>query len=47
MHSLDSAPPAPGTRTLTRQLGVWSAIAIVVGSMIGSGIFRVPSAAAA
>jgi amino acid transporter len=26
---------------------VWSAIAIVVGSMIGSGIFRVPSATAA
>jgi len=47
MHSLDSAPPAPGTRTLARQLGVWSAIAIVVGSMIGSGIFRVPSATAA
>ena len=46
MHSLDSASPAPGTRTLARQLGVWSAIAIVVGSMIGSGIFRVPSAAA-
>ncbi len=47
MHSLDSASPAPGPRTLARQLGVWSAIAIVVGSMIGSGIFRVPSAAAA
>jgi len=50
MHSLESAPPAPGmpaTRTLARQLGVWSAIAIVVGSMIGSGIFRVPSATAA
>ena len=47
MHSFDSASPAPGRPTLTRQLGVWSAIAIVVGSMIGSGIFRVPSAAAA
>jgi len=47
MHSVDFASPAPGTRTLARQLGVWSAIAIVVGSMIGSGIFRVPSATAA
>ena len=50
MHSIESAPPAPGTpvtRTLARELGVWSAIAIVVGSMIGSGIFRVPSATAA
>ena len=34
-------------RTLARQLGVWSAIGIVIGSMIGSGIFRVPSATAA
>jgi basic amino acid/polyamine antiporter, APA family len=32
---------------LPRQLGVWSAAAVVVGSMIGSGIFRVPSTAAA
>jgi amino acid transporter len=47
MASLESALPATGTRTLARQLGVWSAIAIVVGSMIGSGIFRVPSATAA
>jgi basic amino acid/polyamine antiporter, APA family len=50
MHSLESAPPAfgpPVPRALARQLGVWSAIAIVIGSMIGSGIFRVPSATAA
>jgi APA family basic amino acid/polyamine antiporter len=47
MTSLQSAPPASGPRTLTRQLGVWSATAIVIGSMIGSGIFRVPSATAA
>ncbi len=42
-------PPAAGVAagSLTRQLGVWSAMAIVVGSMIGSGIFRVPSATAA
>ncbi len=50
MHSLESAPPASGTpvtRSLTRQLGVWSTIGIVVGAMVGSGIFRIPSATAA
>ncbi len=49
MQPAQSAPPASGTPApaLARQLGVWSAIAIVVGSMIGSGIFRVPSATAA
>jgi APA family basic amino acid/polyamine antiporter len=35
------------TDRLPRQLGVWSAAAVCVGSMIGSGIFRVPSTAAA
>jgi amino acid transporter len=49
MQPVQSAPPASGrpAPALARQLGVWSAIAIVVGSMIGSGIFRVPSATAA
>lgn len=32
---------------LPRRLGVWSAAAVLVGSTIGSGIFRVPSAVAA
>ncbi len=32
---------------LPRRLGAWSAAAIVVGSTIGSGIFRVPSTVAA
>ncbi|MBI4538449.1 MAG: amino acid permease [Gemmatimonadetes bacterium] len=32
---------------LVRRLGVWSAAAVLVGSTIGSGIFRVPSVAAA
>ena len=32
-------PPA----TLTRQLGLWSAVAVLVGSTIGSGIFRSPA----
>ena len=36
--------PAGGTRpTLKRQLGLWSAVTIVVGSTIGSGIFRSPA----
>ena len=32
---------------LPRKLGVWSSIAVLVGSTIGSGIFRVPSTVAA
>jgi basic amino acid/polyamine antiporter, APA family len=36
-----SAPPrAP---SLQRQLGLWSAVAVLVGSTIGSGIFRSPA----
>lgn len=31
---------------LRRSLGVWSAVAVLVGSTIGSGIFRVPSTVA-
>jgi amino acid transporter len=49
-ESSQSAPPGlspPAPRALARQLGVWSAVGIVIGSMIGSGIFRVPSATAA
>src|ERR1043166_747011 len=30
-------------RELPRQLGLWSAIAVVVGITIGSGIFRTPA----
>ncbi|MEO5816698.1 MAG: amino acid permease [Gemmatimonadaceae bacterium] len=33
-------------RTLPRSLGLWSAIAVVVGTTIGSGIFRSPAAIA-
>ncbi|HJS48201.1 MAG TPA: amino acid permease [Gemmatimonadales bacterium] len=32
---------------LPRRLGLWSAVAVLVGSVIGSGIFRVPAAVAA
>src|SRR5271165_5074175 len=35
--------PAPDKHGLKRELGVWSAAAIVVGTVIGSGIFLVPS----
>lgn len=44
--------PAPAERDawgerLPRHLGLWSAIAVLVGSTIGSGIFRVPAGVAA
>src|SRR3954468_712560 len=38
-----SAPTRPD---LPRKLGLWSAIAVVVGSTIGSGIFRTPASVA-
>jgi amino acid transporter len=43
------AVPAAGAEMdrLPRRLGGWSAAAVLVGSVIGSGIFRVPSAIAA
>ncbi|MDH5234900.1 MAG: amino acid permease, partial [Gemmatimonadota bacterium] len=34
-------PPAP--QGLQRRIGLWSAIAVVIGSTIGSGIFRSPA----
>ena len=40
-----SSLPQAGER-LPRSLGLWSAAAVLVGSTIGSGIFRVPSAVA-
>lgn len=33
----------PSTPSLERRLGLWSAIAVVIGSTIGSGIFRSPA----
>src|SRR3982751_749403 len=38
-----SQPPRAG---LTRQLGLWSAVAVVIGTTIGSGIFRTPAGVA-
>jgi basic amino acid/polyamine antiporter, APA family len=40
------APPGPASNTLPRSLGIWSTAAVVIGSTIGSGIFRVPSVVA-
>src|SRR5438309_2872774 len=34
---------APAKPTLQRVLGLWSAISIVIGTVIGSGVFLVPS----
>lgn len=39
--------PAAPSATLARRLGFWSAIAVVVGVAIGSGIFRTPASIAA
>ena len=39
--------PTHGSDGLARTLGVWSAVGVVVGTTIGSGIFRVPSVVAA
>jgi basic amino acid/polyamine antiporter, APA family len=38
-----SAPADAPAPSLTRQLGLWSAVAVLVGSTIGSGIFRSPA----
>src|SRR5258705_4299171 len=40
-----SSPDRWGER-LTRRLGLWSAVAVLVGSTIGSGIFRTPASVA-
>ena len=32
-----------GSATLKRQIGLWSAVAVLIGSTIGSGIFRSPA----
>lgn len=49
LQRADIAPPAapPTADRLPRLLGVWSVTAVVIGSMIGSGIYRVPSTVAA
>src|SRR5690606_33564933 len=39
-------PPDPWGERLPRKLGFWSAAAVLVGSTIGSGIFRTPAVVA-
>jgi len=39
----DGAPETPGHTSLPRRLGLLSAIAVLVGSTIGTGIFRSPA----
>jgi len=44
--ALPPPPDAPGSESapgLRRQIGLWTAIAIVIGTTIGSGIFRSPA----
>jgi len=41
-----TAPDQFGER-LSRRLGLWSAVAVLIGSTIGSGIFRTPATVAA
>src|SRR5258708_26005068 len=41
------AGPERGGDRLPRRLGLWSAVAVLVGSTIGSGIFRTPARIAA
>jgi len=45
-RSQDASAPAASTNELPRLIGPWSATAIVIGSMIGSGIFRSPAVVA-
>src|SRR5918911_8772 len=47
LHALPSSPLARHhtlmSATLPRRLGLWSAVAVVIGTTIGSGIFRSPA----
>ena len=41
-----SLSPDPWGERLPRRLGLWSAVAVLIGSTIGSGIFRTPASVA-
>ncbi|MBM4193330.1 MAG: amino acid permease [Gemmatimonadetes bacterium] len=44
MSQPSQAPaPTPAAPALERRIGLWSAVAVVIGSTIGSGIFRSPA----
>jgi amino acid transporter len=40
-------PCSAGDRPLKRQMGLWMAVALIIGNMVGSGIFLLPAALAA
>ena len=42
----ETAPPTPSTKQLVRAIGRWSLTALVINSMIGSGVFGLPSTVA-
>jgi hypothetical protein len=42
----DASPASPSPDRLPRKIGLWSAVAILVGTVIGSGIFRSPAVVA-
>lgn len=42
----NAAVPASGRQKLKRSLGLWMATALVIGNMVGSGVFLLPSALA-
>jgi basic amino acid/polyamine antiporter, APA family len=47
-HKADYYGPSPAARpVLKRSLGLWMATALVIGNMIGSGVFLLPSSLAA
>ena len=39
----DSAAPTNGAPKLKRSMGLWMATALVVGNMVGSGVFLLPA----
>ena len=44
MQASDSAEEPPGSRPRSkREIGLWMAIALAVGNMVGSGIFLLPA----
>ncbi len=43
---MTETPQDPWGERLSRRLGLWSAVAVLVGSTIGSGIFRTPASVA-
>ena len=47
MRSENAPAGAPARATLRRRLGFWSATAVLIGSTVGSGIFRSPAGIAA